>query len=184
MEEMKICRKCKEEKPIFEYHKDKTKKYGVTTICKPCARIETRKYYKANTQHILEHQRRYSKFYIPKHTKDIDSRLKELCTKAKGRTNKEFNLVPQNLIDLWAKQDGKCAYTGLPLVPTANQFNTVSLDRVDSSKGYIVGNIQLLCTAINRMKLDYDEKVFIQFCHLVSQHNKDKEYPISLADTV
>jgi hypothetical protein len=184
MEYKKICRECKEEKAVSEFHKDKTKKYGVTGICKPCSVITRRAYYLANTPQILEYQRRYAKFYIPRHTREIDSKLKNLCTKARKRINREFSLVPQDLHDLWTKQDGKCAYTGLPLVATANQYNTVSLDRIDSSKGYVVGNIQLVCAAVNKMKLDYDEKVYIQFCHYVSQHNKDKIYPIDLADTV
>jgi hypothetical protein len=170
----RTCRVCKETKPISEFHKDKTKKYGVTSICKICSVNERRKYYLSNTDHILEYQRRYSKTYVPKNTREIDSRLKNLCTRARLRINKEFNLFPDDLLELWKKQDGKCAYTGLPMTASSNQFHTVSLDRIDSSKGYVVDNIQLICAVVNKMKMDLKEETFIHFCHLVSQQNKNK----------
>jgi len=116
---------------------------------------------------------------VPLHERDIISRFKNLCTKARLRT-KEFNLIDADLLDLWDKQDGRCAYTKLPLLATANQFNTVSLDRVDSSKGYVVGNIQLVCSAINKMKQEYIEEMFLLFCLLVTQNNKLSESPESL----
>jgi hypothetical protein len=78
---------------------------------------------------------------------------------------------------MWENQKGQCAYTKLPLLATANQFNTVSLDRVDSSKGYVVGNVQLVCAAINKMKQDYSEELFILLTHLVTQNNKLSETP-------
>jgi hypothetical protein len=174
MEETKICRHCKDVKPISEFHKDKAKKYGVKSLCRICSVVKKREYYLANTEHILDYQRRYSKAYVPKNTREIDSRLKNLCTKAKGRIDKEFVLVPDNLLELWKKQEGLCAYTGLPMTASSNQFNTVSLDRIDSSKGYVVSNIQLICAVVNKMKMDLKEETFIHFCHKVSQHNKDK----------
>ena len=128
---------------------------------------------------VIDRSARNNISYVPLHERDIISRFKNLCTKAKGRT-KEFNLVGLDLLDLWDKQDGRCAYTKLPLLATANQFNTVSLDRVDSSKGYVVGNIQLVCAAINKMKQEYTEEMFLLFCLLVTQNNKLSESPESL----
>jgi len=128
---------------------------------------------------VIDRSARNSISYVPLHERDIISRFKNLCTKARLRT-KEFNLIDADLLDLWDKQDGRCAYTKLPLLATANQFNTVSLDRVDSSKGYVVGNIQLVCSAINKMKQEYIEEMFLLFCLLVTQNNKLSESPESL----
>lgn len=179
MNEVKTCRKCGEIKSVLSFNKDKTKKFGVGSICKPCASKTAHEYYKKNSTHIKKRVSEYSKSYLPKQHRDVISRLKNLCTKAKNRT-KEFNLVDLDLLDLWDKQDGRCAYTKLPLLATANQFNTVSLDRVDSSKGYVVGNIQLVCAAINKMKQEYSEEMFVLFCLLVTQNNKLSESPESL----
>ena len=113
------------------------------------------------------------------HTRDIVSRLKNLCTKAKGRT-KNFELTDVDLLTLWEQQKGLCAYTKLPLLAAANQLNTVSLDRIDSNVGYVVGNIQLVCAAVNKMKQEYAEEAFLMFCHLVTQNNELSESPESL----
>jgi hypothetical protein len=179
MDEVKTCCQCKTIKQLFEFHKDKTKKFGVGNTCKECTKKISYEYYIKNSEGIRKKVSIYAKSYIPKHSRDIDSRLRNLCTKAKNRI-KEFNLVDSDLLDLWGKQDGRCAYTKLPLLATANQFNTVSLDRVDSSKGYVVGNIQLVCAAINKMKQEYTEEVFLLFCLLVTQNNKLSESPESL----
>jgi hypothetical protein len=179
MDEVKTCGQCKTAKQISEFHKDKTKKFGVSGVCKPCASKAAHEYYAKNSTYIKKRVSKYSEAYLPKQHRDVISRLKNLCTKAKNRT-KEFNLIDLDLLDLWDKQNGRCAYTKLPLLATANQFNTVSLDRVDSSKGYVVGNIQLVCSAINKMKQEYTEEMFLLFCLLVTQNNKLSESPESL----
>lgn len=179
MDEVKTCYKCGETKPLFGFNKDKTKKFGVGGVCKPCASKNTHEYYLKNSSSIKRRVSKYNESYFPKYNKNVISRLKSLCTKARNRT-KEFNIIDQDLFDLWEKQNGQCAYTKLPLLATANQFNTLSLDRVDSNKGYVVGNIQLVCTAINKMKQEYAEEVFILFCQLVTQNSKLTELPESL----
>lgn len=173
---VKTCGQCGTEKLLSEFHKDKTKKFGVSSTCKICAKKISKDYYYKNSDHIKRRVTCYSETYVPKHSREIDSRLKNLCTKARGRT-KEFTLIDQDLLDLWENQNGQCAYTKLPLLATANQFNTVSLDRIDSSKGYVVGNIQLVCAAINKMKQEYTEDLFMLLSHLVTQNNKLSDSP-------
>lgn len=181
MEQLKKCRTCGIEKPLSGFNKDKTKKYGVGGECKPCATKTSHTYYLKNVDSIKTKVSIYRQSYVPRHTRQIDSRLRNLCTTARQRKNKEFNITETDLFDLWGKQEGLCAYTKLPMLATSNQFNTVSLDRIDSSIGYVVGNIQLVCTAINKMKQEYSEELFIKLCHLVSQNNSIKDYPESLA---
>lgn len=181
MEQLKKCRTCGIEKLILNFNKDKTKKYGVGGECKKCAKISSKHYYLRNKEDIKTRVNCYSKTYTPKFTRDIDSRLKNLCTNARQRKNKEFNISEIDLQNLWGIQKGLCAYTKLPMLATSNQFNTVSLDRIDSGKGYIVGNIQLVCAAINKMKQEYSEQLFIQLCHYVAQNNSIKDYPTELA---
>lgn len=151
---VKTCRVCGETKLLSEF-------YGQRNDCKDCSKKTTA---------------RNKVGYVPLHERSVQSRLKNLCTKAKLRT-KEFSLTPSDLSVIWEKQKGRCAYTKLPLLATANQFNTVSLDRVDSSKGYVVNNIQLVCAAINKMKQEYAEDLFILLSHLVTQNNKLSDLP-------
>lgn len=42
---MKTCYKCKEEKPLGDFHKNKRKSDGYQNYCKACAKIRNRAYY-------------------------------------------------------------------------------------------------------------------------------------------
>lgn len=63
-----------------------------------------------------------------------------------------------------------CHYTGLPLVLEVGHINTLSLDRVDSSKPYEPNNVVPCCSMINDMKYDYTTEEFIEMCRRVVSH--------------
>lgn len=66
-----------------------------------------------------------------------------------------FDLSEDQLQELWKQQDGRCAYTGVPFDlrrSTVRPMAAPSLDRIDNEKGYVPGNVQFVCTAVNRMK--------------------------------
>lgn len=89
----------------------------------------------------------------------------------------KFNLSKKDLWDLWEKQQGKCAYTGLDLLvnftsTTSYSECTASLDRIDSSKGYDIDNVEWVHKKINIMKNKFTKTDFIVFCKLVTKNNK------------
>lgn len=99
---------------------------------------------------------------------------KDIQHEAKIR-NLEFNITIEQIWDLFIKQDRRCALTGLELqFKTTSQSSdgTASLDRIDSSKGYTMDNIQWIHKDINRMKWDMDENKFVNYCKLIAEHNK------------
>lgn len=78
---------------------------------------------------------------------------------------------------IWGKQNGKCALSGIDLEPPnkilykdasgkkrARYEGTGSLDRIDSSKGYIKGNVQWIHKTLNTMKMGLNEKDFVDWC--------------------
>lgn len=88
----------------------------------------------------------------------------------------ENNYTPEYLWELFLKQNRKCVYSGLEL-KFATVINndgikeqTASLDRIDSNKGYVNGNLQWVHKTINKMKQELDENTFIEFCRLVSKN--------------
>lgn len=83
----------------------------------------------------------------------------------KGRKPIDFNLTIEYIGDLLEAQNYKCSLSGLPIDVSSK---TASLDRIDSSKGYIEGNLQWLHKDINMMKRHYSEDYFIYLCKLVS----------------
>lgn len=53
----KHCPRCKEKKPLVDFHKNKSTSDGHAFYCKPCTGIWQKDYYRNNREHILEMQR-------------------------------------------------------------------------------------------------------------------------------
>lgn len=87
-----------------------------------------------------------------------------------------FDLTLEELWGLFIYQDGKCAYTGrlLTLTVRSTQRGDASLDRIDSSKGYTIDNVQWVHKHINAMKLNHTEAYFRELCKQVTEHHKDQ----------
>lgn len=74
--------------------------------------------------------------------------------------------------ELFLKQDGKCALSGLPLkfkIYSRDNSQTASLDRIDSSIGYVEGNVQWIHKDINYMKQEYGQEYFIDLCKRITE---------------
>ena len=79
---------------------------------------------------------------------------------------KEF-LSLDYVMGLYHAQHGCCALSGEPMTWTVGKGRiptNISIDRIDSSKGYVSGNIQLVCAIVNCMKNEYSQEEFIEFC--------------------
>ena len=161
---MKICNKCGIEKPLSEYHWNNKKNIPYSQ-CKACKNSQRRKYRHGDTK---------------------EGALKLRLQQARHRsssTGKLFDLTLQDLLDLWDNQDGCCALTGTPMEYVTQAIdpkrklhtNSVSLDRIDSYKGYVKGNIQLVIAKANLAKGPMTSEEFLSFCNAVVRKNNDKE---------
>lgn len=93
---------------------------------------------------------------------------------AKRRSKKgrdiEVTIDSKYLDELWHSQKGRCAYTNqkLTLPKKHNDRDyTASVDRIDSTKGYIEGNVQFVCRAVNLMKNQFTHSFFLDMCKKV-----------------
>jgi len=90
--------------------------------------------------------------------------------------NLEFNITIQDAWQLYLYQNKQCAQSGVDIVfkNIGNNQNeqTASLDRIDSSKGYTIDNIQWVHKTINRMKTNLSVTEFHQWCKLVIEHKE------------
>jgi hypothetical protein len=76
--------------------------------------------------------------------------------------------------EMYLEQHGKCALTGWNIkFGKKNIDNEVSIDRIDSSKGYLKTNVQLTHKWVNRCKLNCHEKFFYEICSAVTRHRND-----------
>ena len=89
---------------------------------------------------------------------------------------KECDITLTDLYNQWKKQNGICPYSGIKLVLanyTKNHNNPIyraSIDRIDSSIGYIVNNIQFVSTAINYMKNTMSDSDTKFLCKCISEN--------------
>lgn len=94
----------------------------------------------------------------------------------------EFSITIE---DMWVKfieQNKKCALSGLEISLCGSVRNkdykdlhNASIDRIDSSKGYTKDNIQWLHKDVNKIKQDFNEKDFIDYCRKIVDWHDLKE---------
>lgn len=86
----------------------------------------------------------------------------------------KFDIDMVYLWELFQKQEGKCALSGLVIdLPSGKKnisANKASLDRIDSNLGYVKGNLQWVNRDLNHMKMDYSQEYFIRMCKAVSEN--------------
>jgi uncharacterized protein with PIN domain len=68
-----------------------------------------------------------------------------------------FELTLEQFITFWQKP---CSYCG-------EEIKTIGLDRVDNSKGYVMGNVVSCCTPCNRAKWTRSVSDFVDMCRRV-----------------
>lgn len=146
------CRQCNTEDPTHFYGASKT-------ICKKCkvaseqVRISTSMQLRTNRNSIVKkyHQsspRNFLKTLLLRVSRD--STTQTARKPGDPRDNLDINL--DYLLELWDKQEGKCAITYLPMTHQYRSLYSISIDRIDNAIGHVRGNIQLVCKAVNLAK--------------------------------
>lgn len=92
-----------------------------------------------------------------------------------NRRNIPFNITLDQLWELFVKQDGKCALSGLNIrfhLPGEKcTEQTASVDRINSDLGYTIDNIRWVHKTINLMKMDLQNQEFIYLCKKVAEYS-------------
>lgn len=100
------------------------------------------------------------------------------------RRNIEIDIDCEYIWRLFLKQNKKCALTGWDIkINQKCSRNTASLDRIDSSKGYIEGNVQWLHKIVNKNKMDSKEIDFYKLCKDLYNYRK-KDFEDEWSDTL
>lgn len=128
-----MCNHCKGFKPLTEFytHPDQG--------CKECCNIR-RKLYSATPRGALTNLLRNSK---------LATRIR--AQKSNGNKDTTYDLNFQFLVELYNKQKGLCAYSGLPLQfgSSLDKNWVASLERKNTFKGYTTDNVCLICAEFN-----------------------------------
>lgn len=153
----KFCKTCEITKKAEDFYIAKLNTTGLSTECKECTKhrrkinaekrgsrdAELRKIrYSKNIERFRAQKRNYTLAHYEKH----------VVNKARTRARKkgvDFNLTESDIVI-----PKNCPILKVPLV-VGNKGSykySPSLDRIDNSKGYIKGNIQIISSLANTMK--------------------------------
>jgi len=87
----------------------------------------------------------------------------------------KFDIDIKYAWNLYLEQKKKCSLSGrdISFAPTHSRFNetTASLDRIDSRKGYVKGNVQWVHKDVNKIKWELGQKYFIELCKEIVEFN-------------
>lgn len=174
---MKICNKCKIEKEENSFNLSFNRKDGIDTQCKNC-----RSEYKKSRKDLdNKHRREYRlaiKDIVNKKQYDYARNNPEwyLLTKAKERAKIKglyFNIEVEDI-----KIPKFCPILEIELVKgTSKDYQkSPSIDRIDSSKGYIKGNIRVISALANTMKNSATKELLEKFSkNILTYVNSDSD---------
>jgi len=129
----KFCIRCVWQ-PLIEFNMSTKAWDGKHSLCRACA--------------SLDHKDRYQKYGKT----DSLSRVYAISKKQAAQRGIPFNLRASDIQFLWNAQGGRCTYSGLEMTTELRSPNKVTIDRIDSSKGYEIDNIVLCGYRVNLMK--------------------------------
>ena len=153
----RLCTLCKKELP-----RDQVEQYpsgSCRSQCEPC-----RMQHKQRKRHMVMQQ-------------SHEAYLKNLYSKLKSTRKKThpWSLVPDDLINIWVKQAGKCAVSGVALThhldgSGVKEFNA-SIDRINNEQGYSRDNVRLVAYRINIMRHTLSTDMFWWWVKTVHDHS-------------
>lgn len=84
-------------------------------------------------------------------------------------------MTTEYLRSLMADQNELCALSGLPFersgVSGVKHARSPSLDRIEPSMGYVIGNVRFLCDGLNSAKSTGTDEQLIALCRAVVEKN-------------
>lgn len=86
----------------------------------------------------------------------------------------QFDLTFEDIWLLFLKQNKRCALSGVEINfshNTRREDMTASLDRIDSTKGYCLDNVQWVHKDVNLMKQKFSQEYFIEMCKQIAENH-------------
>lgn len=78
-----------------------------------------------------------------------------------------FTITKDDLIELWEQQNGLCNISKIPMtfeLDSGRIYTNISIDQKNPGQGYTKDNIQLVCSAVNQLKSNWDMDTVMYIC--------------------
>lgn len=169
----KHCSKCDQYLELALFSKNRATKDGYQGYCKACSSLvrdkdkasryyqENKEYFKQKKREALSTKRDEINLKRKKFRQiNLEKRMLASAKERAKRKGLDFNIELSDIII-----PKLCPILGIELFKgeTKVRKNSPSLDRIDSTKGYIKGNIQVISNLANTMKNNATEEELIAF---------------------
>lgn len=162
----KLCSKCNTKKSLIEYDNAKNTKDGKYSICKTCKRKDYNQWKLNNRDKIKKNEENRNIRRRLNIKEEMFRRVKNRCK----RTKTEFSI---SIEDIYVPK--YCPVFGYILESSDKRrplYNSPSLDRIDPTKGYIKGNVQVISHRANSMKTNATKEEMLLFAKWILGENK------------
>ncbi len=104
--------------------------------------------------------------------KNISGRFWAVLKASAKKRELEMCLTKEQAYDVLEKQGFRCALSKVPIHINGNaKDTTASIDRIDSTVGYVPNNIQWVHKNVNTMKWDLTQSDFLAWCKRIAENN-------------
>lgn len=175
------CARCAESKDESLFG-DTARKAGAGAWCRECYRVYHREWYLANKSKVTEQTRQWRAANPEKaaaaNTRNRAKRvircwntLLFYSTRQRSRVLActDFDLTPDFIQSLYARQGGLCHWFGIPMLITGQDRHPQkpSVDRLDNARGYTKDNVVLACHAANMGRSKSTAEEWVSFVKLL-----------------
>ena len=150
-----LCKKCGEEKELshFLFSKRRNRLEGWCRACRVKKTLLWRR------EHIVKHREHDAAYKRALRKKEpFSMRLQNMRGSASQHAKilrLPYEITTEYLREIYKAQNGRCYYTGIEMIINGNRKTDLflmSCDRIDSTKGYVKGNVVLCCFGLNMLK--------------------------------
>ena len=206
----KTCSHCKTERPIADFAKNTRANDGLTSWCRQCYAARDRTVWieyqcevcgKQLTRNTPRHGKKVfpqilcsqcvRKAIIAAHggrpanwtgTRFFPGKHIAAWKHSARRRNHGWHLTPEDLDQKFLLQGGACALSGISMILEKGSPYRPSIDRIDSSLGYVIGNFQFVCSVVNIMKNKLPEPLFLSLCSSISRFREESHALVGIED--
>lgn len=169
----KVCTGCRNTLPVSCFRVRGRKSPGGTKdqlyyepTCLNCEYLKGKRYRES------QKGREWKRSHVESKRGDIRFHVTSRQSQWKRKTA-DCDLDTPYLLDLFSAQNGRCHYSGVPLLVGAKgkaEPNSISLDRLVPDKGYRKGNVAWCSYLVNTMKQQMSEEEFYEFLQQILRH--------------
>lgn len=148
-----------------------------TIVCQVCGRsFKSKVGPRIKTCSLKCHQQRRAEYIHVLARKDFEHVIRVLVGRVRNRASRykiPYAITYEYLWNLFNRQDRKCAVTKIKLEISSGRGLkerspwSLSIDRIDNSKGYIKGNVQLVVVMYNLCKSSWTHKDVMTFARSI-----------------